>query len=512
MLIHPSTTDLAQRLAEQLKVKLSDLVEENFPSGSAASRVMDNLVSTVSRLQVENEMLKEELQAIKTTQLASPEQAFHEAIGSNQGSELVKFVTFHEVLCWCSREPTLTSYLDPPRLFKGDTENDHLRGTNEVAQVKAYLESHPEISFAVIAHYRCDKPSIRSILTKEGQRGPRGRVLIQDHCPKEGGKKGIMVGPATQTGLQAIIEANPDQFPGFEDPPRFFNLWGGRFLKKSSFQSLQEPFTLFYLYGKTLTKSFGEVDLDDLTRESLLLLCQWMEDNFREEWDKADALFAQGKIDLAHFQLLFRPGELIVSGGSHEDRSSLGGSVVPWFSFNTGGLDGIQLYTWVFNGHLLSSRSSFDPPLELSSTSPSSDSLIDITSLDHYPLRFASKGVKAGLVARGQRFWACRRQKLVCYNENIAGSAFQVCLCLIPSGQLTNLEQTERRFMVDYDMFRRLHPSNLAFKRDFIDQLPAFQFSNIEEPPEEFLYCLPPEIHGFDFTTKTWSQYFGRGV
>ncbi|KAI8668144.1 AAA domain-containing protein [Fusarium keratoplasticum] len=479
--------DLAQRLAEQLKVKLGDLVEEIFPSGSAASRVMDNLVSTVSRLQVENEMLKEELQAIKTTQLASPEQAFHEAIGSSQGSELVKFVTFHQVLCCCAREPTWTNYWDPPHLFKGDTENDHFRGTNEVTQVEAYLKSHTEISFAVIAHYQCDRVSIRSILAKEGQPGPRGRVLMQDHCPKGGGRKSIMVGPATQTGLQAIIEEFPDQFPGFEDTPRFFNLWGGRFLDNPCFQNLQEPFTLFYLYGKTLAKSFGEVDLDDLTRESLLLLCQWMEDNFREEWDKADALFAQGKVGLAHFKLLFRPGELIVYRGSHEDRSSLRGAVVPWYPFNIGG-GSIQLYSWVFNGHPSCSRSHFDPPIELYPTSHSGGRLIDITSLEHYPLRFASKGVKAGLVARGQRFWACRRQKLVCYNENIAGSAFQ----------------TERRFMVDYDMFRRLHPSNSAFQLDPRDHISAFEFSNIEEPPEEFLYCLPPEIHGFDFTTKTW--------
>lgn len=64
--------------------------------------------------------------------------------------------------------------------------------------------------------------------------------------------------------------------------------------------------------------------------------------------------------------------------------------------------------------------------------------------------------------------------------------------------------------MIDYDMFERLHPSNAIFEWSSEHVFPP-DLMKIDEPPEEFLYCLPPEIHGFDFTSKTWSQCFRRG-
>lgn len=430
MLIHPSTTDLAQRLAELLKSKLSDLAEEDFPSGSAASRVMDNLVSAVSRLQVENEMLKEELQAIKTAQVARQEQAVGEETESTQSSSLVKTISFHRVVCSCGREHTMTNYLDPPRLFKGDTENDHFRGTNEVRRAEEYLGIYPEISFAELTIYQCTRYSIQSIFTKEGQPGPRGRVLVEDYYHKNGSSRDIMVGGVAQNGLMDIIKAFPDRFYGFEDPPQFFKL-KPHFLANLRFHLFKRPFTLFYLYGNTILESLEDFDSDDLTRESLRLLCQWMEDNAREDWDEAEALFAQGKVSAKHFMTLFRPGELIVRHDPGDDRSALTGAIVPWLTSDVGDV-ALQLLHLEFNGTIWYSKSTTTaqhafPVLGSDNVS------IDITSLELYPLRFASRDVKAKLVARGQRFWACRRQKLVCYNEDIADGIFHVRPSLVPS-------------------------------------------------------------------------------
>jgi hypothetical protein len=61
--------------------------------------------------------------------------------------------------------------------------------------------------------------------------------------------------------------------------------------------------------------------------------------------------------------------------------------------------------------------------------------------------------------------------------------------------------------MIDYDMYRRLHPVNGVFQRPYDPTWDGDELMGIEKPPEDFLYCLPPTIHGFDFTTKTWSQY-----
>lgn len=506
-MIHPSATDLAQRLSEQLTAKLSDLVGKDVQPDSATSRVMDNLVSTVSRLQVENELLQEELQRIKTAQHISPgeeeEEVVHDGTVPHRGNDPVKFAILYRVRCECMHEGQPTRfYLDPPRLFKGDNENCHFRGTVQISDDGEYLKDHPHFAFAVVKEFKCHKGYVHYALTQEGQVGPRGLVLRQDYYPREAEESEILVGKATQGGIKAILEAFPSRFPGFQNPPEFFR-WENPDSMEDRFEKMSKPYSFFHLFGKTLIKALGEVEMDDFIRESFLALCQWMEDNYREEWDEAEALFAQGKVNTKHLEALFQPGELIFcSGGNGPER----GAMVPWFP-DVDHPHGHRFFFFDFNGQLIRHWRASKIP------SPSwglhqYDKLVDITSLLSYPLRFAPEDIRAKLVARGQRFWACRRQKLVCYNECGPDSVFQVCLYPIPSECFPNVEQAERRFMIDYDMYRRLHPHNNIFQG-----LPNLFWSRdeileSEEPPEEFLYCLPPVIHGFDFTTKTWSQYF----
>ncbi|KAJ4174860.1 hypothetical protein NW754_005281 [Fusarium falciforme] len=442
-------------------------------------------------------MLKEELQQVKTAQLAPSEEA-QEAIREGAESEHrhkpVKFVTLHRVVCSdrLGDDHDKMTYLDPPRLFKGDMENDHFRGTIEVGHLGRYLEDHPEVAFAVVKDYTCTRYAIRLIMSKEGQLGPRGRVLVQDHHPEEGGETEIMIGPATQAGIEAILEAFPNRFPGFQDVPTFLD--GHYDSKDSRFSRLSKPYFLFTF------ESLDIVDMDDSKRESLRLLCRWIEDNYRKEWDEADALFAQGKVNDKHFDTLFRPGELLVRDTADEDRL-LSGAIVPLFPTNVDPSDEVNFFHWKFNGSLLRAsippRMPGDSPQILwGSAKPPRlhNKLMDITSLEWYPLRFASENIKAKLVARGQRFWTCRRQKLVCYKDPGADSVFKA----------------ERRFMIDYAMYKRLHPTsstlssqvhNFALHVTYETHEP---FGEAEEPPDEFLYCLPPTIHGFDFTTKTW--------
>ncbi|KAI8667212.1 AAA domain-containing protein [Fusarium sp. Ph1] len=481
--------DLAQRLAEQLTAKLNDLVGEGSPPDSITSRVMDNLVSTISRLQVQSEMLKEELEHIKTAGLTSlEEEVIRDETESNCRHEPVKSVTLHRVRCSNAHDDQVEwrAYLDRPRLFKGDTENCHFRGTIQVDD-DDYLEDHPECAFAVVKDYYCTKVVIRWALTKEGQAGRHGQVLGQDHYPDEPEESIIWVNEAAQDGIKAILEAFPNRFPGFQNPPDLLGL-GDADSMDDHFQGFSRPYFLFYLYGKTLIEALEEVEMDDLMRKSLLSLCQWMESNYREEWDEADALFAQGKVNQGCLNILFQPGELVVHHGFDKNRSA-SGAIVPWFPSNTSEPGRQSRFcSWEFNGHLTRLwRSSVVPPQPRWVRSQY-NRVVDITSLMSYPLRFAPGDLKAKLIARGQRFWAFRRQKLVCYNENDQDGIFRV----------------ERRFMIDYDMYRRLHPFNGVFRRLYDPDWGGDELMGIEEPPEDFLYCLPPTIHGFDFTTKTW--------
>ncbi|KAH7260276.1 hypothetical protein B0J15DRAFT_282908 [Fusarium solani] len=392
---------------------------------------MDNLVSTISRLQVQSEMLKEELEHIKTAQLTSleEEEAIRDEPESNCRHEPVKFVTLHRVCCSNAHDDQAEwkAYLDRPRLFKGDTENCHFRGTIQVDD-DDYLDDHPEFAFAVVKDYNCTKEIIRWVLTKEGQAGRRGQVLGQDHYPEEPKETIILVSEAAQGGINAILKAFPDRFPGFQNPPDLLGL-GDANSMDDRFEDFRRPYFLFYLYGKTLIEALEEVETGDLMRESLLSLCQWMEGNYREAWDEADALFAQGKVNQEYLSILFQPGELVVYYGYDKNRSA-SGAIVPWFPSNS--LEpGRQsrFCSWEFNGLLTRLwRSSIIPP-QPRWARYQSNRVVDITSLRSYPLRFAPGDLKAKLIARGQRFWAFRRQKLVCYNEDDEDGVFRVCLC-----------------------------------------------------------------------------------
>jgi len=59
--------------------------------------------------------------------------------------------------------------------------------------------------------------------------------------------------------------------------------------------------------------------------------------------------------------------------------------------------------------------------------------------------------------------------------------------------------------MIDYNMYRRMHPKNPVFQ-DLRDDL-GTEAMNAEEPPsDEFLAMMPYRIHAFDFGPKSWGK------
>jgi hypothetical protein len=62
--------------------------------------------------------------------------------------------------------------------------------------------------------------------------------------------------------------------------------------------------------------------------------------------------------------------------------------------------------------------------------------------------------------------------------------------------------------MVDYDMFRKMHPSNTMFY-NVVDDLGVAAFNSSDPPDDDFLAMLPPKIHAFDVNVKAWSKDLG---
>ncbi len=61
--------------------------------------------------------------------------------------------------------------------------------------------------------------------------------------------------------------------------------------------------------------------------------------------------------------------------------------------------------------------------------------------------------------------------------------------------------------MVDYNMFKRLHPQNPMFFTQ-ADDLGSEAMNKKEPPGNHFLALLPPTIHAFNLSTKTWRKGF----
>ena len=59
--------------------------------------------------------------------------------------------------------------------------------------------------------------------------------------------------------------------------------------------------------------------------------------------------------------------------------------------------------------------------------------------------------------------------------------------------------------MVDYNMFRRIHPKKAIFLSQ-ADDLGTEAMNRAEPPSDEFLAMLPPQLHAFDFSAKGFSM------
>ncbi|KAK7420310.1 hypothetical protein QQZ08_010443 [Neonectria magnoliae] len=442
-----------------------------------SSQVTEHLISTISQLQAENDMLKEKLKTFEATELDSSL-----AVGEgkhHQPCDDTKLPLF-ESLSLVEQEVNHRIYdlyyLDTPRMFKGDTKKNQPRGAIEVEKAEAYLRNHTNLSFVVVEIYRFDKTLVEDIFDKVGQISGR---LLADSTPLKMKSREICLGPRAKEALNSIITTHPDRFSGFQKIVEDHQLWH------------TEPYLFFYVHNKTAMELQDTSGLDELETQALQALLTWMEDNCRQDWDEADALFAQGKVNLHHFSKLFLPGELIVSENRGEHRGVITATqACDYYTdkrmmHKTQYFDGEFFTTSEIIPHFPRVGESARMKKGFSARTDSADVPVAITSLNAYPIRFAEEGLEAKLIARGHKFWRFRSKSVVCYNEVEEGDYYQ----------------TERRYMIDYAMYKRLHSAKPRPRNSFKPT-----YSDAEEPSEAILACFPPMIHGFDFSKKSWQR------
>lgn len=372
-------------------------------AGGANFELIDYLVKSVARLSTENAMLKMQLQTSQngaiSAKTGNPDKLQEEADDLEKPSdpEASVFKEYH--LVWCGG--TKRNYFrDVPRMFKGDMKSDHLRGLQGIENISKYLEKRKHLAFAVVYQYDCSCAGGPDYHRRVGYKDGK---IIDDSPPAECKNKLIVAGEAVKAALKDIVAAHPDRFVGYKSPPSIFH----------------EPYLYFYYLNTTFIELADSSGLDDFGCKSIKLLCNWFEENCRKDWDEGNEMMARGKITKKHYPKLFQPNELTIN--PRRDRQGLIWvykiKEYPWDDERDVKMDACW---WVYNGSFQKidgtvDRTNFYSKDALEVTER--DGEVDITSLTHYPIRFAAPSVREKLIARGSKFWSCRKKKLISYTE-----------------------------------------------------------------------------------------------
>lgn len=410
MTIEPK--ELEARIKDLLHDKLSmkafndaaqaDNASEIISAGQYSTNTSDVYLSAIAKLCVENMVLKNKLDSTLQTMEASTRQPttsmFVEPTMETKSAKPDTFENFHLVFCDRGRS---SYYRDVPRMFKGDLISDHLRGQHGLPKdLSNFLQDNPEILFCPTRTYYC---ACRGGPSYHGTVGYRDGKLIEDSPPAEHKSIRFVLGNRSWDIIKSIIKSHKESFNGYSAA----NLP----------QAFSKPYSFFFNHNKTLLDIAASSDLSESDRSCIQMLCNWFENNYREEWDEAREMMSRGEISPKHFAKLFRPDELYVSRAYSDDPDILEvfkSDDYPWTHQSDHYMD---MYSWGFNGHF---RKNFyqHSMRRFPKRSVSFETEVVITSLRFYPLRFAEPGIKEKLIARGHKFWNCRTRSLVCYRES----------------------------------------------------------------------------------------------
>ncbi|KAE8442756.1 hypothetical protein EG329_002896 [Mollisiaceae sp. DMI_Dod_QoI] len=446
--------------------KTHAVLSPDLYNNSPSSQLFQFLLDVIQKLEVQKEALESQLSSARQSvgAVVSAPNPNHENADYGNTDKSPIYEEFH--LVWHGEHKQY--FRDVPRKFEGDLRSDLLRGRQEVENGTKYLKDHQQTAFIVIREY--DGNSYLSA-NHYSSAGSKGGKLIQDAPLAESYQQNISTSPKIQQALRAMIDKHSESFSGFctDDFPKYF----------------LEPYLFFYLKNKVILGLLDSSGLDEDSCRYMKLLCGWFEDNCRADWDEADELLSRGKINAKHYRKLFRPDEIILTklddGILHARKTE----PYPWRDEKDRVID---IFQWTFNGSFTKDKLTLGlRKSDIDLIFDEKDGEKDITSLQIYPLRFADDGLQQKLSARGEKFWTCRKKKLVCYRET----------------DYMDPADAERRVMIDYQIFRRMHGSKAIFLSQQ-DDLGAAAMDAHEPPEGDFLALLPPYIHGFNLHTKSW--------
>lgn len=298
-----------------------------------------------------------------------------------------------------------TTYLAEPSWAPKQGQSPCFRGNSPLANESQYLKHRPDAAFVVYKHYdpSFQAKDIRKAI-EEGSAMP---------FPKPAREVVQPLSEQMVAALDAFVILHPtfgDKFPGW----------------KSS-DPINSPFLFWYCYRDSTNLQ----DMDEQHKKQMLLLTQWIDDNYSEMHAGAEAKFAAGYVCESTMPFFIRPGEVLVS---KDDKGVHGHIADSWLRAShpndrrkISPQWSIDCWSYGYDGKFYRETTVLTVVSEFDDDNPD----VSISKLNVLPLRFGDDEFRSKLDRRGRVMWACRKRNLISYkdiNENDFPSvSFKTC-------------------------------------------------------------------------------------
>lgn len=362
-------------------------------------------------------------------------------------------------------------YLSEPD-WEVQDETAILRGQFPVSDPRGYVERKGNIAFIVYKRYEV-----------EHQRAELDEAIYaKQHLPKPK--------PTSEE-----IELVSDEM--IKAVKAFFSMYP---TFRTDFPDVDETRNLAapYIWWYHCRKSPVIQNLPSQQAELVVALTSWIEDNYASLYDQVDDQFRRGRVSRMSMEYLIRPGRVLISIDNGTPRGYVATSR-PLFKphSETQSEDNGQHvepchWSWSIKSRFLTYEGDFyqcEKELTVKLKTATEDEEVDIANLNVSPLEYASSDVRKRLRRRGKLFWKCRNKYFVSYEGTSDG------------------QQEGQRFMIDFNTYKELHPSNKYSTGISISEWlgkKAYLSTNGSEPTAPDIYLFPTQVPGFDLRRKKW--------
>lgn len=305
----------------------------------------------------------------------------------------------HAVLCDCHNPGKRLLFLDAPT-FVGHSKSNHVAGVSEVDEARLRA-SQPEIVLIVYKIYRC---SVSNEMRKQKLRDMAAAAVTSYDSidPPAVGESMAITSVELCKAFRTAMEIQPNSkyYPKIEP-----------------FRQIPAPYVFLYHDREMIWQHARAAGPNDM----LEVLVKYL-DSFEKEFQMADALFRSGMVTLKTLQYLFKPDRLVIHNAGREPIALQTESYLSLPGIATPPVCSLSAWNYGYDGRFWVANT----PISFSYPT-TSDEKIPITSLDVYPLEYASQDVHKGLVKRGSECWKSRRRRYVTYRDKDVLEVRQVC-------------------------------------------------------------------------------------